>query len=79
MDRDIALSIVATLGEIKTTVEALATNTTPTASDSRSVAMPDTRFNELEDNSNSEEQEPDPVSEPDPEPEPETKTTTRKK
>ena len=37
MDRDLALKLAASLANIKTSVTALATNTTPTAADSRSV------------------------------------------
>ena len=37
MDRDLALKLAASLTSIKNSVTALATNTTPTAADSRSV------------------------------------------
>lgn len=37
MDRDLALKLSASLTSIKNSVTALATNTTPTAPDSRSV------------------------------------------
>lgn len=37
MDRDLALKLSASLTNIKTTLTALATNTIPTAPDSRSV------------------------------------------
>ena len=38
MDRDLALKLAASLANIKSSVTALATNTTPTAADSRSVS-----------------------------------------
>lgn len=38
MDRDLALKLAASLNSIKTAVAALATNTIPTAADSRSVS-----------------------------------------
>ena len=37
MDRDLALKLATSLANIKTSVTALAANTTPTAPDSRSV------------------------------------------
>ena len=37
MDRDVALGIVTALNNLKTAMQALATNTTPTVSDLRSV------------------------------------------
>ena len=44
MDRDLALKLKDSLNSIKTTMAALATNTTPTTADSRSVAPdPDSR------------------------------------
>lgn len=38
MDRDIAIQITTALGTIKTGLQALATNTTPTAANNRSVS-----------------------------------------
>lgn len=39
MDRDIALQITTKLNAVKTALQSLATNTTPTAADSRSVSL----------------------------------------
>lgn len=39
MDRDLALKLAASLTSIKNSVTALATNTTPTAADSRSASL----------------------------------------
>ena len=75
MDRDIALAIVTSLDDIKTTVQALSTNTIPPVPDSRSLdsnrMLMDT-ISPLED-------DPAVNSRSESNPESEPKTTTRKK
>ena len=64
MDRDVALSIVTSLTAIKDTMETLATNTTPTAPDSRSVT-PDPEENQRSAPAEAPEEEPEaPEEEP---------------
>lgn len=41
MDRDLAIQIVAKITSINTSLAAIATNTTPAASESKSVSMPE--------------------------------------
>ena len=73
MDRDIAIQLNTALGNIKTGLQTLASNTTPTASGSRSVS-PDP----AEDQRSAPAEDPEEPEAPEEEPEPEPVTKEKK-
>ncbi len=70
MDRDVAIQILTVLTNINTNVQTIATNATPSVSNSNRASDQDLRTLE---------EIPDEVAEPEQDPEPEPQTNTRKK